>query len=444
VIRYKAKYDNPTQDGSKTGEQLAKVHLVRARSLKPPVYLDPCLGPAAFFSKIEVRIKDTKMNAAQLEEFGYIYQSLNRRFMTQDAQMERYGKTFPRINTTAKRVAADTSLMVEDLKKAAATLNFDNWDNDISLSVRFGMDGRFLTLFPFARDSPSLLIPGVFPFNNQSNILATLLGKLIPQGFLRPSTEIYVDLFKRQPMDACIDSSKTKDASYFADEAADTDKPAIKIELQDLSIMYESVVPTPAILHSLARGSKSYYVDVPKINHRELSDGLRYVKCDMPIDEGTKAIIAFFVHEKQLVFDPASKRNLHARMKFPANCTEMRLKLTGRDNFLIHEGLVNPGLPAKCSLEAANQTYHWMLCKQGLYDDVLDSMFPRSAVTNSYDQVLILNTSCFKLKEPVVLSVTMSFDEKGSPPKHRMVVLTLQQYLFTQAEAGTWKFEVQI
>lgn len=419
---------------------------MRARTLKPPVYLDPCLGPAAFFSKIEVRIKDTKIDAARLEEFGYIYQSLNRRFMTAEAQRERYGTTFPRVNTSSKRIATDATLMSEELKEASVSLTFEGWDNALSRSVSFGFDGesrRNLSSLEFAGANELVFFPGVFPFNNQSNILAALLGKVVPQGFLRPSTEIYVDLFKRHPMDACIDSSKTRDSAYYSDEAADVAKPEVAITIEDLCIVYESVTPSPALLRSLSSGTMSWYVDVPKLNHREMSPGLRHVTVSMPIEAGTKGVLLFFAHERQLVYDPATKRNLNARFRFPANCTGMKLKLTGHDNLLVHEGLVNIGVPAKGSLESSNQTYHRMLCKQELYDDVFDNMFPRTTTKVSYDQVLVLNTSCYKLKDWTELTVTMTFDENASPAKTRMVVLTLQQYLFTQTGSGQWKYDLQ-
>jgi hypothetical protein len=163
----------------------------------------------------------------------------------------------------------------------------------------------------------------------------------------------------------------------------------------------------------------------------------------MPIEAGTKAIVVFWAPEQQLVYNPTSKRNLHARVAFPENCTEIKLKLTGKENFLLHEGLVNPGLQSAC-LEPSNQAYHWSLCKQGLYDDTLDSFFPRSEGVKGYDHVLILNCSHFSLKEPVDLLVTTLFNATASPRNYRMVVITLQQYLYTQSESGLWKYEVQI
>lgn len=115
---------------------------MRAQSLLPPIFLDPGLGGAAFFSKVVVKIKETYMDAPQLGEFAYLYQSINRRFASAAQLEKKYCTTFPRIPTTEDRVFTTAALMKGTaMEKAAASLTFDSYNDSKSICLSFGMDG---------------------------------------------------------------------------------------------------------------------------------------------------------------------------------------------------------------------------------------------------------------------------------------------------------------
>ena len=80
------------------------------------------------------------------------------------------------------------------LKEAVAALDSDDWDNTQPLVSRFTLDC-------------------LFPISSQSNILAALMKQNQVNGYIRPSSEIVITLFKRSPVDALIESFRIPDNS---------------------------------------------------------------------------------------------------------------------------------------------------------------------------------------------------------------------------------------
>jgi hypothetical protein len=47
------------------------------------------------------------------------------------------------MNNTNKRVFATAELMTPEFQEVTKSLTFDDWDDTMSMTVRFGLDGEF-------------------------------------------------------------------------------------------------------------------------------------------------------------------------------------------------------------------------------------------------------------------------------------------------------------
>lgn len=415
-------------------------------------------------------INETRIQPQRLEDYTFLYQSVNRRCCPDHVQEQVYGRALPRILTSADRITATAGAMKDPMKEAVESLTFDDWENSNVMTATFGMDGQW-------------------PFDSQSQILAQILDQVVVNGFLRSGIQIFLDFHKRHPIDSAIESNRTKDDAYWGDDAtADHEKPEVEVEILDLTVMYQSVTPAAHVLSSILRGPSNYYVDVrcgccsrfwprdfnvlpssssqvPKLNHRELSGGVRHTQLELTIERGTKAIVFFFLHERQLVYDTTSRRydrrlmlfktsdqlllfymcsrNLTGRCRFPPNCTELKFAVTGKSGFMLQDGLVNPGLREGC-IEPSNHAFYQLMRKMGMWHGLFDDYFPRSNEKKPYDQYVVMNLTPYQIKENLMLTVTALFNATGSPKNTRLVAITLQQYLFSQSPSGAFSFEVEV
>lgn len=96
-------------------------------------------------------------------------------------------------------------------------------------------------------------------------------------GFIRPGNQIFLDFHRRYPIDACIESCKVKDEAYWGDNPVDAAnvRPDIQIEISDLTVLYQSVVPAAGFLASLLRNPSLYYVDVSRAHSSLSGRGVR-------------------------------------------------------------------------------------------------------------------------------------------------------------------------
>ena len=185
-LKKKDLYDNPDKktDANATAQEKADTHLTQASAIAPGVYLDPYLAGSCFFSKVEVKFDNQPVEISKVGEHGYLVQGVNRRYTTEDYSLRKYGTAFPRISTTEDRycVKAAIDSATKAGKAALESMNYDSWQDVATVKP-------IVTNFSF----------DVFPFSFQSNVLAALTGETHENSWIRPDTEITIDLFRRHP-----------------------------------------------------------------------------------------------------------------------------------------------------------------------------------------------------------------------------------------------------
>jgi hypothetical protein len=430
MIKYKMTYPNPDIQAAANNvppERVAPRHLVRSKSLLPSIWTEPTTDGRCYFTKVEIFINDQKIETQSLDEFGHIWQKINRTFTTDEYCRDKYGKIFPRISNSGKRICAVIANADEELEAAMKSLDFLGWDKDTSNPnvVRFGFDG-------------------IFPLTSQSNILRTLTGKENENGYLRPLTSIEIRLFKRVPVDALIDSCNIMDLTYFsadATQAAQRRGSPFQMELTDISLLYESLTPEQKELPSLTKGILKYYVDVPKIRLTNVTGGKKWLEQVCEIPGGTKAIILGWGHSSQLWHDESKHKNLHTRFRFLPNVKKLRLKMTGKDGLIFNDGFDELGTVELCWTSWAHM-YHTNLVRRGLYDRDFSDLFPGTAAAVGYNQVLILDMTDHKLKDDFDLTVTTEFNATLSPEGYTLFYISLQQYVYSQTPDFKFSFDL--
>jgi hypothetical protein len=412
---------DPDDDGvypnTKAG---AEYHFLEASTMAPGLFIDPLLGMSCLFTRIDVIINNEKIEFPSLEEFGFAYHAINRRFTTDDFCKEKYGETIPRIGITTDRQAT-AATATPALKRALQSLNFDSYNATNPILGSFGFDG-------------------VFPFSSQSNILAALMKKKIENGFLRPGTRITLRLYKRSTLNMMLDSTVAADAGYYSDADFANPLPEPEFELVDLKLAYESFVPDARALAGFAKGIPKYYVDVPRFRFASVPSGQMVTTHELDIPKGTKALIVGWAHNSALWYSEA--KNLNTRFRFIPEAKEIKMKMNGVEGFIMKEGLQNLGLLKHANYSPTARLYHSSLVQKGLYDRNFETMFPRTDDPKSYDQVLIIDLTDRTIAEDTTMTLTTLYTNALSPANFNLFYITLQQYLFTHQPNNKWKYDL--
>jgi hypothetical protein len=182
-------------------------------------------------------------------------------------------------------------------------------------------------------------------------------------------------------------------------------------------------------------------VDVPKMRLTNVMSGKKYLEQVCQIPGGTKTIVLGWAHSNQLWFDPASGKNLHARLRFLPNVKKLRLRMTGKDGLVFNDGFEELGTTALSRTSWAHM-YHANLVRRGLYDRDFSSLFPSEAAAVGYNQIIILDLTDHRLKDDFDLTVTSEFDAALSPEGYSLFYISLQQYTYTQDPDFKFSFEL--
>jgi hypothetical protein len=429
LVKYKATYTNPNitvaDPVDLTVERQNPTHYLRASTFLPGVYFDPYLDFANVFSKIEIFINDERMEPPDLDQFTFIYQAHNRRFTTSQYCHEKYGRDFVRfgVNTDREAATVNTLATKAPLLQASQSLNFDDWGATTPILSSFGFDGHF-------------------PLSSQSNILAILMDKSVPNGYLRPLTEVRIELYKRDPLDCCIESMSYLNTAYMgeANIIGANRRPAINLVIEDISLVYQSLLPNPRDADLYHRASLKYYVDVPKFHYSSVEPSTRSSQHNFRVEAGTKAIILGWATNSQMWYNSASGKNLSARSRFIPNCKEVKMRMNGKEFLMFQDGLQDLGT-SDGNTSVSCMTYHQYLVRKGLYDRPFEAMFPRGLLLSSHDQAIILDLTDYKLDQPSDLWISATYSNDLSPKGWNIYCITLQQYLYKQDQNLKFKFE---
>jgi hypothetical protein len=427
-LTYKISYANPRVSTTEAdpAQKKATRWWIRPSEFEPGIFLDPGLGAAAFFTHGRCTINNERADVSDLGEFQCLFQSLNRRYTTDDFYRAKYGCRMPRINNTTDFHSATKDAMPAALKEAVAALDSDDWDNTQPLVSRFTLDC-------------------LFPISSQSNILAALMKQNQVNGYIRPSSEIVITLFKRSPVDALIESFRIPDNAAYGDVdvTAAHAKPELKVEFEGLKLFYESFTPDARSLHGFLRATPKYYVDKPYFYYASVAPGVMLTRHDIPVQPGTKAMIYGFIHGHQMFRDPNSNRSQNARIRFIPNAKEFKLKMDHKDNFYFAEGVKDPGI-AGASLSSGLRGYHASLVRKGLTDQPFESVWPRKfATVKGYQQPILLDLSDLKIEKQCTLTPTVSYNSDLSPRNWFIFAIGLQQYQLTHLTNNKWLQELR-
>jgi hypothetical protein len=431
-LSFTAKVKNTTHNAgnAQTGENVPFWYF-QPRHYCPPYYFDDTLGAASFFSRVELFVNDRLIKDEQMSDHGYVYQHINRSFMTPEAQVERYGRTFKHVDVTAERAIGAHG------GGANPGTNIPDYMKGLMDSLEF--DGRIATKHKTACFS----FDGIPLLAAQSNVLRALTGQTVETPFLPPNCVVRIRLHKRDPWEALLEMPQVADAAYWNRANSAEARHEVTLQYKDLTLVYQSKMPEKADF--LARAKRAhFFADVPKIMIQSVESGKMYTSNDVVVHPGTKCVILAWMYHHQLFYNKASCKNLCARFKYPTN--GKLLKLTMRDHeipLLFKDGLVNFAIAADAPLEPTCMNYHqWLIQKKLFKRCEIERLFPKAG--NSYKQIVIVPLNYMEIKEPTVMTVEIHYDDNASTERVSLCSITLQQYKYHYSEKEGMKGEVVV
>lgn len=427
-----AAYDNPEYNaGDANDEKKTKTHMMRAVDKKPNVFIDDIHQGSSFFDRVDIYFNDDKIEVPVLGANWHLYRAVNSVFATDEVCLERYGRRLNRMRFSAERVTKGTT-RPDKATAAAQCLQFPTYNSTESNLVWFGLSG-------------------LFPFNFQSNLTRVLYDKYVSNRFLRPGTTVRVDFHVRDHLTAFVDSSVMKDGTFVSDTAVPDDEKRgnnMKIELTDMTIVYHSYFPSPAMLaQMLKRTTVDFYVDVPKIQISALPDRKSWIQQTITIPKGSKVLVLGWVHSNALFYDASVGKPLHTRFSYLPHAQKMTLSIGGKDGQIFQSGFENIGLDNACLMPWAS-TYHSDLVRRGFYDAPFHSLFPKKDLSTGnvgykgYQQLLLFDLSDRKIVEDTELTIETTFAPgKTSPEKYFLFSISIQQFLYHQGQDNRLTFK---
>ena len=127
---------------------LTKTTWLAPQQNNPAVNLEGSLGGASFVDHLEVLVNGMPVDLAELGPHWYIWQGINRNFMSEQAKKLRY-QGVPRCSTATTRMAppqgtdAKDRKMPKDLLDSMETLQFDGLKTSKNKLLRFNIDGHW-------------------------------------------------------------------------------------------------------------------------------------------------------------------------------------------------------------------------------------------------------------------------------------------------------------
>lgn len=423
MIKFKATYTNPAHNaGGANDEVKAETHLLRALERKPAVFIDDIHQGAFLFDRVDLYFNDEKIEVPLLGSNWHLYRAVNSIFATDETCLERYGRRLNRMRVAKERVATTTTIP-DKAKEAAAALQFTSWNESEPNVAWFGLSG-------------------LFPFNFQSNLTRALYDRYISNRFLAPETRVRAHFHVRDHPEAFFDSMLIKDPNFVNSDdlpANETRGTGFKVDLSDMTILYQSFTPsTTQLAQMMKRTSLDYYVDVPKIQLIGVPDRKSWIQQTLTVPKGTRVLVVGWIHSNALFYDPAKGKPMHTRFTYLPNVKHLALSIGGREGEIFQTGYENLGLDSAWASPWA-AAYHAELVRKGLYDAPFHSLFPKKDLalgnigSRGYQQLLLFDLSDRKIEQDAELTLSMTFAAgETSPEKYFLFTISIQQYLYHQ------------
>jgi hypothetical protein len=410
--------------GHADASKATEYHFLKPLTMLPPVFLDPALSAASFFSEVAVEINGIPLEPPSLSKNGWVYNAFNRVFCSEKIKREKYDGDVPRVSNENDR-KPDNLETSPGLKAAFTGLDFDAALTSKAKLLRFNFDG-------------------IFPFDFQSNVSRALSGVVNENGFLPPGTSVKVTLTKRDPLSMSLENSSITDVVYYTQASL----PAANIryktqwEFKALELTYESLVlKDQTRMDKIRRNPTKYYVDVPRLLYQEISPGQQFTVNTVKIPVGATYVAVCFMKTTQIQYNPTTFKNLAARFHFIPGAAHVDLEMEGKP-MLFDKGLDKCGIPEDAHVSRTCVDYHKDLVHKELYGKDFSSMFPKQGY--GYDQFLICDLGHKEIKEPTEMTVSVTYDANSSPTGWYLCSITSQQCLYVIEEKKGVKSEVMI
>ena len=391
-------------------------------NLNPAIHFEGALGASSFFWKMDILVNDHPLRSDELGNWGYVFQVMNQIFTDWKTKLEHYGGV-PRCSTAVDRVAPSTAdaagewkkKMSKDLLDSMESLTFDSVTSSKSKLLRFSMDGKW-------------------PFFSQSNIMRNLTGVDIPHGYIPPGTKLTVRLYKRTPLDACIERPKIDDSAYYSDNAATalTGEDVVTFKFVDLMIVYDIITLKQSAMDRIRKQTARYFLDIPKIVVQRVAAKTIVTENTVHIPKGAKCLIVTWMKSQQLFHQKSKNKNLSARFHFPRTGIRTTFELANTTGSLFfQEGLQHHGTTSAHASPVC-QAYYRELVRKKLYDRSFYHLFPREG--NGNDQVAIIDLTHTDTSETRDLKITTHHTDDLSEDQWFMVICSIQQGSLTLRE----------
>lgn len=411
--------------GYKATAQATTLSNLRPKTKAPHVFLEGALGAASFFEKVDVIINGWKVSTEQMGDHGYIFQTFNRTYMTEERRKKKYGRPIPRVSTSFELKAdhANGDKQLPALAKSMEPLESADDTTETHHILHFGVDG-------------------VWPFDTQSNVMWALTGEEGANGYLPPEMDITLRFHKRKPARSLVQRAGQADTEVYRDAAASavvTDD-STEFTISDMRLQYEVLTTNPADMAARQKQS-TFFVDVPRVSLDAVAPDLMLTHNEVYLPAGAKFVALAWMWSDHVFLQEAKLRPLSPRFAFPPNATNVVVGFEGEPGLLFERGFEELGTD-KAAASFTSREYHSRLVHLGLYSREYSKMFPKVG-TRSYDQVLLFDLGAHKLDTPTKLHVKVKYADGAQGKKgYFLCSMVVQQYEYTYRDGDELKWKL--
>jgi hypothetical protein len=410
TIWFEGKYTQHDFLDTGTADQKELLHFIRPSLGEPPLYLEPSLSAAAFFSDVAVEINGIPVEQSSLGKNAWLFQVFNRVFQGDKVRRQKYDSELVRVTNENDRKIGNKDNS-PDLKAALTMMDHDARRTTKWKMMRFGTDL-------------------VWPLDTQSNTCRALSGVVNQNGYLPPSTTVKITLTKRDPIGACVENASIPDDVYYTDTVVSEVAQIWEAQwnIKQFELTYESLtLSSQERMDKIRREATQYYVDKGQVLFQEVSPGQSFTVNTVHVPAGARFLGLFFAQTNQISFNPAQKKPLSARFNMIPGADHVDYEMDGKP-LLFEKGLDKPGVHTQAHVSRSCADLHRYMVHAQLYSRPFDSMFPTAGYGDDVAVIIDLGDKVI----PVPTTMTVSVKYTNTSPAHwYLCSVSCQQYLYT-------------
>lgn len=414
-------YANPEHEARHAEPiRAAENHALMARSDLPPMFLLPTVMGTGFIQRVEVlmngvRVGTNEAVGTHLQHYVHAAKIFNKK------------PTTPYLATNRDLQSTGRNDKTEAMTEASKPFDYNTWNAETGTRI-------------------SAYLDGVYPFDTRNKTRATIISEDAEAMYLPPETEFTFKFFLNQSRRQSIfHLTGCTMAEYFENDT-DGRAAAYNLTFQTVELSYESVQLKPSehmsIMSKLSKTVLTFPYDIPKVSYQVLQGNATFTENVFQIQGNASILYVMFLKSWQVHFTPNRMKPTSPLSQFPEHCTTMKMSFANEPHLVLKK-MNNFGQRPTVSQDISIYNYFKYLRERNIFQGNFDTLFPSTADTTSYVQVLVADLSSLSSKRTDLLKIQCYFTGANRSPQDVMIFVTTVHPtgLATCTNSSFWEFK---